>query len=54
MTKHKMVPKGHCFFCDDLTEQLIGKRPVCEYCQDKLYHSLQNSHEILCELHDYE
>lgn len=44
--KH-MTPKGHCFFCNSLTEHAVGKIPICEYCADKLGHLIDKSHNIL-------
>lgn len=50
--KHKgITPKGHCFFCDDLTEYAVGKIPICEYCGHKLLEHLEKSREII---HRYE
>jgi hypothetical protein len=39
-----MTPKGHCFFCGDLTEKSIGKIPMCEFCMDELYHGIHKAH----------
>ena len=46
-----MIPKGHCFFCDDLTEHTVGKIPICEFCGHELLIHLEKSQKTI---HKYE
>lgn len=48
-----MIPKGHCFFCNCLTEYAIGKIPICEDCMDELYHKIFHSHRYLEIKYDF-
>lgn len=47
-----MTPRGHCFFCGDLTEYAVGKIPICEYCGDELFAYLNKAHKIIQQYED--
>jgi len=42
-----MTPKGHCFFCDCLTERAVGKIAICVDCMDDLYCQIYQAHKGL-------
>lgn len=50
MTKSKrkgITPKGHCFFCECLTEHAVGKIPICDLCGHDLLEFLERSREAV-------